>query len=606
MNLSIRKKIIFIIFGISFFVILIGLSTITYIVINQQRQQLINNTILQAKLIGEYSITALSFGYPERAKEVLNKLENIPSIEDGVIYDENGYMFATYSKLNDNITWPEYFGGKHHYFDGDFLHVYETILYKDKRYGTISLIAQTNIKSFIKDRILTSLLIMIILLLVSLLLANTFQKIISEPILDLANTTSDIYSKGDYTIRIRKHGNDEIGLLYDEFNHLLNEIQSREKQRDIAEEALRDSEEKYRMLAELLPQSIFELDKNYIFTFLNDAGHEYLKFSPEDIQSNINFYDIISEDYQTSLDENFKFIKENHHFKTNELEIIDNEKQKHPILAYTSPIIKHEEIEGYRGIIIDITERKDAEEEIKRLNMFLEERVKQRTEELEIAYNELKDFAYIASHDLKSPLRGIGQISQWILQDYGDAIDEKGKELLSHIIVRVKKMYALIENILQYSKIGRTDGKVREIDLNELLENLLGFITIPDEITIVFDNELPTIFADRTRIEQVFQNLIDNAVKYMDKDEGLINVGLLDDENYWKFYVKDNGPGIDIKYKDKVFAMFQSLTKSEDSTGIGLTIVKKIIEQYNGNIWFESELAKGTTFYFTITKTLNF
>ena len=256
------------------------------------------------------------------------------------------------------------------------------------------------------------------------------------------------------------------------------------------------------------------------------------------------------------------------------------------------------------GSIQDITERKRAVEQLRKLNEELEQRVAERTSELEAANAELKDFAYIVSHDLKAPLRAISQLANWILQDYSHTFDEAGREQIDLLIGRAKRMDNLIEGILQYSRIGRIKGDVELIDFNEFVRDEVAMISPPDHIQIIIEGELPSIICDRTRIGQVFQNLLGNAVKFMDKSRGEIMVKCTDNGSHWKFSVADNGPGIDERYHQRVFQIFQTLTSRDrrESTGIGLTIVKKIVELHGGEIWLESEVEVGTTFHFTLPK----
>jgi len=234
----------------------------------------------------------------------------------------------------------------------------------------------------------------------------------------------------------------------------------------------------------------------------------------------------------------------------------------------------------------------------------LEIKVAERTQDLKESNKELDNFAYIASHDLKTPLRGINQLSSWILEDYSKVLDKKGKENLNMLRERTKCMNNLIQGILEYSRVGRTEGKAKKIDLNELLEDVIDLLAPPDNIKIIIENKLPKYKADRTLLSQVFQNLLSNAIKYMDKPEGIIRVGCTKKENEWTFSVYDNGPGIEEKYWEKIFKMFQTLktSPSDESTGIGLTIVKKIIDMHKGRIWIESSVGKGTIFYFTLPK----
>lgn len=223
---------------------------------------------------------------------------------------------------------------------------------------------------------------------------------------------------------------------------------------------------------------------------------------------------------------------------------------------------------------------------------------------LEEANDELRSFAYVVSHDLKAPLRGIGSLVHWICQDYGNLFDEDGKEQLNLLVNRTERMHKFIDGILQYTRAGRGDQEKEEVDLNRLIENLPDLLDIPDHIRVVKRSRLPVIEYEKIAIEQVFQNLIGNAIKYMDKDEGLVSVDCRPDIGFWEFSISDNGPGIDRKYHEKIFQIFQTLSPRDEfeSTGIGLTIVKKIIENNGGRIWVRSKTGEGSTFLFTIPR----
>ncbi|MGD0572105.1 MAG: ATP-binding protein [Sedimentisphaerales bacterium] len=241
----------------------------------------------------------------------------------------------------------------------------------------------------------------------------------------------------------------------------------------------------------------------------------------------------------------------------------------------------------------EITEREKAEHKQAEL-----------VKELEGVNQELKDFAYIASHDLKAPLRAIKTLADWISTDYADKLDQDGQEQLKLLRQRVDRMHNLIDGILQYSRVGRVREKLTDVELNKLLPEIIDMLAPPANIKITVESDLPTIKCEETRITQVFQNLLSNAVKYMDKPEGHIKVLCSEDGEYWRFGIADNGPGIEKKHWERIFKIFQTLAPRDEfeSTGIGLTVVKKIVELYGGKTWLESEVGKGTTFLFTFPK----
>jgi len=245
------------------------------------------------------------------------------------------------------------------------------------------------------------------------------------------------------------------------------------------------------------------------------------------------------------------------------------------------------------SVSTDITERKRANENQKKLMARLED-----------VNNELSQFAYAVSHDLKAPLRAINTLSEWLVTDYGDSLDETGQGMITEINQRVHRMFALIEGILRYSRLGRANEVKALVNLTQVSENVVNLISPPAHIEVHVQQDLPNLMAEETRMFQLLQNLIGNAVKYMDKDEGHIYVEGMELEEFWEITIRDNGPGIPEKQHENIFKIFQTLQKSDDinSTGIGLALVKKTVELNGGTIRVESETGNGTSFIFTWPK----
>lgn len=215
---------------------------------------------------------------------------------------------------------------------------------------------------------------------------------------------------------------------------------------------------------------------------------------------------------------------------------------------------------------------------------------------------ELEEYAHIVSHDLKSPLRSLSALNSWIQADNKGVFDEVSVQNFKDIDAILETMENLISNILEYSSVNANSEINNDVDLNELVEDLKTVLFIPKNISINILNKLPTIKGDKTKFQQLFQNLISNSIKYIDKEKGIINIDVTSQELFYKFSIEDNGIGIEKQHFDKIFKIFQSLNISKDSNGIGLSIVKKIVDIYNGEIWLESEVNKGTKFYFTFKK----
>lgn len=247
---------------------------------------------------------------------------------------------------------------------------------------------------------------------------------------------------------------------------------------------------------------------------------------------------------------------------------------------------------------------KNANESIHNLNLSLEKKVKARTTELEYVNNELQSFAYAISHDLKAPLRGITQLSTWLIEDNREQLDNDGINMLDLLKKRAKQMHDMIDGVLAYSRVGQIKAPSREINLNHLVINITNLLALPQSLMIEIKGILPTVKYEETLLFQVFQNLIDNAAKYMQKRTGNIQVSCIEKEHHWQFCVADDGPGIDKMYHQKIFKIFQTLKSKDESnsTGIGLALVSKVIQNWGGKIWVESENGNGSQFYFNLPK----
>lgn len=241
-------------------------------------------------------------------------------------------------------------------------------------------------------------------------------------------------------------------------------------------------------------------------------------------------------------------------------------------------------------LMLEVKHRKKIENELRQTALNLQE-----------SNQALDQFASIASHDLRAPLRAIKNLSEWILEDSYGNLSEKSRTHFDLLRKRVQRLDTLVTGILEYSRAGIISKEVEFIDINQLLREIIeNFLPIRN-IAIHVDNNMPTIICNRAAITQVFQNLLNNAIKYLDKPQGIINIGFKSTTKFYQFYVVDNGPGIDKKFQKKVFDIFQTVQPRDttESTGIGLAIVKRIVEKSSGKIWLTSEVGQGTTFYFT-------
>ncbi|MFV1883168.1 MAG: PAS domain-containing protein [Balneola sp.] len=263
------------------------------------------------------------------------------------------------------------------------------------------------------------------------------------------------------------------------------------------------------------------------------------------------------------------------------------------------------EIGGLIMYTADITNEVKYQEQLENLNEILEHQVQLRTEELNKANKEMESFSYSISHDLRAPLRAINGFADILEEDYRDSIDEEGRRLICIIKNSGVKMGQLIDDILAFSRLGRKAIAKEEVDMNGLFSDVIKDIKNEFDIQdIHFDiKELPLVMGDINLLKQVVINLVSNAVKYSSKKEKVkIEVTSTKKQGKYIIEVKDNGAGFDMKYHDKMFGVFQRLHTSDDfeGTGVGLAIVKRIVNKHGGEIWAESELEKGSSFYFSL------
>lgn len=240
-------------------------------------------------------------------------------------------------------------------------------------------------------------------------------------------------------------------------------------------------------------------------------------------------------------------------------------------------------------------------QELQRAN----EQLRQSEEQLRRANRELADFATIVSHDLKSPLRAVSTLARWLRSDYDDKLDDEGREHLDEMVHRVGRMDRMIDDVLEYSRLGRSEGQAGAVRLSELVPAVVQDLAPPAEVRVEVAPDLPMVEGDPVRLRQVFQNLIGNAIKHNDKPHPRVRVGWADEGSVWRFWVVDNGPGIAPRHAERIFRMFQTLVPKDraDSTGVGLALVKRIVEVAGGRIWVEPGPGEGAAFCFTWPKT---
>ncbi len=366
-NISIKNKLIIIILLSTAISIGVGSTLVTIRNINTYKEDMVNNTIINARLIGEYCIAPLSFRDNKVAADVIKKIATIPSISTGGIYDEKNDLFASYQKESDKEL-PASINTKEKYiFNKNNLEIFHPIMYKGVKYGTVYLKASTDILTEkINQQFAQTIALILGLLVLSYFIASKLQTVISKPILDLTNTTNKIVSEADYSHRVKKKGSDEIGLLYESFNKMLTQVNIHEEERNKAEELLRQSVAKYRYIVDTSLEGIWGVDKEDRTNFVNNRMAELLGYATEEIYGR-PFTDFIFTsdvlDHQKIIANRRQGIAE-----TYERRFYRKDGNVVWTIASATPIFdSNHKFNGSFGMFTDITERKLAEERINKL-----------------------------------------------------------------------------------------------------------------------------------------------------------------------------------------------------------------------------------------------
>ena len=502
--MRIRGKLIAIVMTATAVALLLAAVLIAVLERDRSRRDLLADLQALAAIVADNTTAALVFQDPDTAVEVLRSLRSKRHVVEACIFDAEGMLFARFGRVGGTCPAPR--RGEGTVFDGRSVVLWRPIVLTDSQLGMVVLRSDL---STLAERLRLQLLMLGgalgIAALAALLLSLRLQRVVSEPIVELAAVAAAVRSEADYSLRAHRRSDDELGELVEGFNQMLDQIQARD--------------------AELL------------------GAKQALEARVEE--------------------------------RTHALEA-------------------------------ELAERRRTEAELEQSNR-----------ELGASNRELDDFAYVASHDLKEPLRGIHNYAGFLLEDYGDQLDLPGKAKLETLMRLTGRMESLIDTLLHYSRVGRVDLAIEPVSLSgvvfEVVDSLAPLLNETGaEVNV--PHELPTVRCDRARIDEVFRNLVVNAVKYNDRPDKRVDIGVLPAGTAAGgvspapaegpvFYVRDNGIGIPAKHHEIVFEIFKRLHGRDyygGGTGAGLTIVKKVVERHGGRVWLESAPGEGSTFYFTL------
>jgi PAS domain S-box-containing protein len=622
-NRSIGNKFTVIIISFLVFIFLTGSFAFSLFDLTRAKEDLKKDAIEIATMAAEYSAASLNSGNSHEANDILLRLQTVEAVMDAELFrGDSSEPFASYHKLGAENNPVPHISTGNTLFAGGYLHVTRPVTYENKISGKIYMRFSTLV---LKEKLIKGLILIgfmfFILLTTGFFINILIQKIITEPILKLTRLTREITEKQDYTVKLNHQGSDEITILYRQFDKMLQQVLQWQKDREHtearlnelneqlltelkehkqAEASLRLSEAKYRFLFERSPASmlIYEL-KTLSLLAVNEAFLKQYGYSGDEILS-MSLQDLYPVEEKSQITElvprlhGHAHVGEWHHLKKDGSVIT--------IIATSNDLVYAGQ-KARIAVVTDITLRKKAEEEIQKLNLTLEERIADRTAQLVAINKELESFSYSISHDLRAPLRAIYGFSQILASRHRTSLNDEGQQYADYIVEASVRMEQLINDLLNYSRLGRREIELRPVLLGSILSNI-----IPDfqdklmeiRAVLIVENDLPQVAGDESLLRQIFTNLIENAITYRRSEVPLeIKISSEQSEENQILKISDNGIGIPEEYWEKIFNIFQRLHSDDKypGTGIGLATVRKAVGKLNGSVWVRSTVGEGSAFY---------
>jgi len=546
-----------------------------------------------ARIIADNSTAALAFNDPDSARQTLGALRARSHVVGACIYRPDSSILANYARGSGFACPAPETHASIRMERGDMI-VSQPIMLGAQRMGSLMLLYDL---SEIGERIRlygsTVFAVLLASSILAFLLSSRLRSVIATPISRLVSATKSVSETGDYSIRAQRFSEDELGLLTDRFNEMLSGIQSRDNElktalaeREAALRAVERERERFHFLAESMPQKIFTAKPDGEVDYYNRQWLEYtgLTFDqirdwgwtqfvhPEDVEGNLAAWrHSIETGEPYTFDQRFRRA--------------DGKFRWHLSRAHAMRD-GDGRITMWIGSNTDIHEQKEKEEELRRAN------------------EDLQQFAYSASHDLREPIRNVAVYSEIVAKRYANLLDADGQVFLGFLQEGGRRLATLVNDLLAYTRASMAEISETSVDATIALQNSLASLSeaVRESGAVITYDELPEVFMGEAHLQQVFQNLIANALKYRNEDPPQIHVGVARRGSQWCFSVRDNGIGIDPQYKEKIFGIFKRLhhDRKYSGTGIGLAICQRVVERYGGRIWVESRPGKGSTFFFTV------
>ena len=565
-----------------------GFAIVIFNDLRSFKQDLVNKAFINAKLIGEYCITPLDFGYDNAAIEAVNKLQTIPEITTGIVFDENGDIFASFRRDGEKTAIPkEMPKDPYFYFTDDALHVFQPIKSAKKTVGTIYLESTTVfLHQKIQNYLISMGAILIVMLLISYFSARALQRIISKPILGLVSAANTVSQKTDYSVRVQKEGEDEIGVLYDGFNAMLMLIESRDKELRTKSEELHQRNLELENLIETSPDAILITDASGVIGLVNHQFVHMVSEKGRDAIIGRNISEFVLADDQLILKTALDTIEKSG--RTSDIELTINQKDNIIQVEMNSSLVTDTESDSKNiiHIVRDVSERKLLEDNIQRLR---------------------KEYEAFMRHEIKNILFPIQGNAEILLITKNDTLDNEQTEHLKIIYENAQHAGRLIDNLkkLQDIEQGRyvLNTKTQSIEdtIKKAIDNL-DIFTEENNVSIKYstDSDVPEISLDSNLVPGVFFNVIKNAVEHVkdcsDQSEKTIDINLKTSDN--RLFITINNKG-DIIPPDRLELFFEKFNsdrlRKKAGTGLGTTYAYLVAKAHGWDIKVDSNEKDGTT-----------
>ncbi len=587
------------------------------------RESLVNDLGAQADILGLAAAPALEFDAPQAAQEYLGLLRAKPNVNTAAIYTAKGGLFATYAAtLHGTEAFPKIPEGDGYQIRGNEVVLFKRVIANNEILGTVYFSAAYEPVTRLLDYAGILSLVVAGSLAAMLLMFARIQRTVTGPILHVTAIAKRVMEERDFSLRAQRTTHDEVGVLVDAFNSMLGEIgnrtttleesnrrlQSEVAEREKAEDAHNRSERRIRTLVSAITQVVWAADQRGHFVERREAWGTYTGQTFEQYRDS-GWRQAFDDEGRKALD--LAWARARNAAETFELELRlwHAESDRHRYVRLRAvPVVDGDGVAAeWIGAIQDIDDRRVLEQSLRALNAELEQRVANRTSQLQEANKELESFSYSVSHDLRAPVRAIGGFCELLTRDHEEQLNAEARRKLGVIRSETARMGTLIDDLLAFSRLGRKALQTTDLDMRELATNAFEQLKRDQkENAIDFRlGSLPLAVGDRVLFEQVWVNLLSNAVKFSSKkDAPAIEVGGLSEEREHVYFVRDNGAGFDPRHIGNLFGVFQRLHRNDEfpGTGVGLALVHRIVTRHGGRVWANGKPGEGATFHFTVPK----